>query len=190
MWNCLKVVLGAAVLTFCGAGANAADAYQVDGVHSAVVFKVNHMNAGNVWGRFNKISGTVQFDAEKPEACSISVDVEATSVDTGNEKRDEHLRSPDFFNVKEFAKLSFVSKSIKKSGDDYEVSGTFTLHGVSKEITFTAKKTGLAKGMKEEMRLGLEAVFSIKRAEYGMNYMPDKLGAEIPIVISLECVKQ
>lgn len=168
-----------------------ADTYQIDPVHSSVLFKVRHLGVADFYGRFNEISGTVNFDKASPAKSSITAEVKVESVDTHNEKRNQHLKSPDFFNAKEFPVISFKSTKVEPAGADaFKVTGDFTLHGVTKSITFTFHKGGEGKGMQGEVRSGGGGEITIKRSDYGMNFMMNGLGDEIGIILSLEGVKQ
>src|SRR5205823_6027689 len=119
--------------------AQAADDYTVDDAHTSVVFKIEHLGLSWIHGRFNDISGTFTIDKDEPGKSSFALTVKAESIDTGNAKRDQHLRSPDFFNVKQFPLLSFKSTAVKAVKGDYEVTGDFTLHGQTQSITLTLK---------------------------------------------------
>jgi polyisoprenoid-binding protein YceI len=119
--------------------------YVIDGVHSFVTFKVKHLGVANSYGRFNKIEGALEFDAAAPEKSKVEIVIDATTIDTANEKRDKHLRSPDFFNTAQFPKLSFESTSFKKIGDmRYQLTGKLTMLGETKEISFPVEHTGFA----------------------------------------------
>ena len=144
----------------------------------------------NFYGRFNDVSGTVVLDKADPSKSSVELTIPVESVDTHNEKRDQHLKSPDFFNAKQFPVMTFKSKQVESSGDTYKVTGDFTLHGVTKPLTLEIKKVGEGKGMEGEIRGGGETHFTIKRSDYGMNFMQGPLGDEINIVVSLEGIKQ
>lgn len=169
----------------------AADNYQIDGVHSSAVFKIKHLNIANVYGRFNDISGSVMVDAANPAKSSVEIVIKTDSVDTNNEKRDAHLKSPDFFNAKQFPTLSFKSTKVEKmSADKYKVSGNLTLHGVTKAISFTFHKTGEGKDPWGNMRMGGEASFTVNRMDYGVKYMPDGLSHDVTIMVAFEGVKQ
>lgn len=165
----------------------AADTYTVDAVHSHVGFKVMHQKVAYSYGRFNDFSGTFAIDPAAPEATAIDITVKATTVDTANAKRDEHLRSPDFFSVKEFEIVTFKSKSSKAGGakDTIDVTGDLTFRGVTKPITVPVTFTGKNEGRGGKLA-GLETTFIIKRSEYGMNYMPGGLGEDVTLMISLE----
>ena len=176
-----------ATLTLTG---HAADTYKVDPVHSSLVFGIMHLGVTNVYGRFNEVSGNVVFDKENPAKSSIDIEVKVDSVDTHDKKRDQHLKSPDFFNAKQFPAMAFKSNKVEVSGDNYKISGDFTLHGVTKPITVDFKKGAEAKGMQGEMRAGGETHFTIKRSDFGMKFMEGALGDEVKIIVSLEGIKQ
>lgn len=165
--------------------------YDVDAVHSAVLFRIQHLGAGYTYGRFNGIEGSVTFDAANPAASSVSLKIAAASVDTGNTDRDNHLRSPDFFDVAKFPHITFTSTSVKAAGENqFEVSGKLSLHGVTKDVTVTMEKTGEGKGRQGEALIGFEGVFTIKRSEYGMNYGPGALGDDVRVIVSIEGMKK
>lgn len=157
----------------------------VDAVHSAVLFRIKHMNTSYAWGRFNDIQGTVDLDGKQPV---VDVKLAVNSIDTANAKRDEHLRGPDYFNAKQFPAISFKSDKIKKIDDEhYEVEGTLALHGVSKPITVTLERTGTARSPMTGEIAGYATEFKIKRSDYGMKLLIGPLGDEILLIVSLEC---
>ncbi len=161
--------------------------FKIDGVHSAAIFKVQHLGVSQSYGRFNTIEGSFLIDKDKPEASSINVTIPIDSVDTNNASRDKHLKSPDFFSAKEFAKMSFVSKSVKKNADGtFEVAGDFMLRGQTKPLTVTVKDGGIGKGMKGGEVAGFETTFSFKRSDYGMAFMVGPVGEEVVVTIALE----
>ena len=169
----------------------AADNYKIDPEHGTVIYKIAHGGVGNAYGRFNKPAGAVTLDNGAPT--SIEVEIKTDNVDTANPKRDAHLKSPDFFDAKQFPSITFKSKSIKSSGDNkYDVTGDLTLHGVTKEITVPLTKTGEAdlSQMKMGYRTGWEAQVDLKRSEYGMNGLQGPVGDDVHLVISFEAVKQ
>ena len=167
-----------------------AASYTLDGAHSRVGFGVKHMMVSTVRGAFKSFSGTIVIDDADLTKSTVKVEIDTASVDTGIEKRDEHLKSPDFFNSKEFPKLSFVSKSAKKASNGmFEVSGDLTMHGVTKPITAMVEVTGESSMM--GARGGVEATFTIKRSEWGMTYGVDKgsIGDSVRVVVGLEGTK-
>ena len=166
--------------------------YKVDGGHSSAVFKIQHFGAGNFYGIFDTIEGTIEYDAGNPGASSIEISIAADSVQSRIGRRDDHIKSPDFLDAKQFPKITFKSKSVKKGKDDtFEITGDLTLHGVTREITLTAEKTGEGKNPRSGAELiGFEARFSVDRAEYDMNFMVGPLGKEVGFIIALEAGKQ
>ena len=164
------------------APANAA-AFTVDGVHSSVVFHVRHNNVANFWGAFRDVSGT--FDLT--DGGSVEVNIKPESIDTRNERRDGHLRNPDFFSAKEFPELSFKSTSVKKvSENTYEATGDLTLRGVTKPLTVTIEQTGTGESRGTTVA-GIETTFIIKRSDFGMTYgLGSALGDEVTVIAALE----
>jgi polyisoprenoid-binding protein YceI len=163
-----------------------ADDYKVDPVHSAVSFKVGHLGIGWIHGRFNKVSGEFTIDGN---SSSFGLTIKADSVDTGNVGRDGHLKSPDFFNAKQFPLITFKSTAVKKIDDGYEVVGDLTMHGKTNSITMnlTGGKTIDFKG---KQLVGFSTQLSLKRTDYGMTRLVPAAGDEVRIDISLEGMKK
>jgi polyisoprenoid-binding protein YceI len=172
------------------AAANATT-YEIDDVHSAAFFRVQHLGAGQFWGRINDISGSFTTAGSGPEGVSFDITVKVDSIDTGTKKLDDHLRSPDFFNTKEFPAMTFKSTGVKKGSSGLELTGDFTMRGVTKPITAALEFTGQKAGQMGD-RAGYEAVFTIKRADFGVNYGVENgsLGNDVRIVVNLEGVKK
>jgi polyisoprenoid-binding protein YceI len=165
-----------------------ADAYQVDSVHSSMVFRVKHMGAANFYGRFNSIAGSFTLD-DDPAKNAFDVRIQTESVDTAQAKRDQHLKSPDFFNARQFPTITFKSTSVKKMGDaSFDVTGDLELHGVTKSVTAKVTKTGAGTARGRQIA-GVEAELNIKRSDFGMTYGLDSLGDEVYIIVSLEGAK-
>jgi polyisoprenoid-binding protein YceI len=167
-----------------------ADTFKIDPVHSSIAFSIKHLGVSDFYGRFNDLSGQVVFDDADPSKSSVEVSVPVESIDTKNEKRDQHLKSPDFFNAKQFPMIIFKSKSVEGSGETYKVTGDLMLHGVTKPLTLEIERGPNGKGMEGEVRGGGRTDFKIKRSDFGMNFMPDALGDEVAIFLSFEGVKQ
>lgn len=168
------------------------ETYVIDPVHSAVVFRILHLNIAPAYGMFSGISGKVLFDPDQIENSSIEVVIDTRTVNTLNEKRDEHLRSPDFFNVEQFPEARFRSDSWRKIDErKFRISGKLTILGVEKSIEFDAHLVGKGKGRNNEDRIGFEAVIPIKRSEFGMTkFLPNQLSDEVQITVGIEAVKQ
>jgi polyisoprenoid-binding protein YceI len=163
--------------------------YIIDKNHSGITFEINHLGYTNVIGRFNKISGN--FIVKKDEASSLNVSVESASVDTNNDKRDAHIRSPDFFNAKQFPTIEFSSPlTIVKTNGQTTMRGTLKLLGVSKPITLNISKGKEGTDPWGFHRAGYSAKGVIKRSEYGMNFMQGGLSDEISVNINIEAIKQ
>lgn len=173
-----------------GLSANGADTYKIDPVHSSVVFSTKHAGVSNFYGRFNEITGTVTFDAADPSKNSVDVTVPVESIDTHSDKRNGHLKSPDFFNAKQFPTMTFKSTKIEGSGDTFKVSGDLTIHGVTKPITIDFKRSPDGQAGQGETRGGGETRFTIKRSDFDMKFMPNAVGDDVNIILSLEGTKQ
>jgi polyisoprenoid-binding protein YceI len=169
----------------------AVETYKVDPVHSSVIYKIRHMNTTNFYGRFDDLQGTVVLDEAAPESGSINLEIKTDSLDSGNPKRDQHLKSPDFFNVAQFPTITFKSTSIKKAGDkQLNVTGDLNLHGVTKPVTAKVELIGKGKGPRGNEIAGGEASFLIKRSEFGMSFMPQGLGEDVSVTVAIEAARQ
>jgi polyisoprenoid-binding protein YceI len=169
----------------------AADTYKADPIHSSSAFRIKHANAAYVWGRFNSPNGTFTLDEADPTKSSFSVELQAANVDTGNDKRDAHLKSPDFFNAKQYPTIKFTSKSVKKGeGNFLEVTGDLQMHGVTKSITVAVEPTGTGEFPPGQKRAGVEATLVVKMSDFQIKGMPGALSDEVKVVVSLEGVKQ
>ena len=162
--------------------------YKVDPVHSFVIFRIKHMDVGHVYGRFNEPNGTITIDDADPSKSSFTLELQTQKVDTGIAKRDEHLKSPDFFNARQFPTIKFASTSVKKTDKGYEVTGDLTLHGVTKPITFNIEPTGQG-AMGPKQMIGFEATVEIKRSDFGMKNMIGPAADDVRLIISLEAAK-
>jgi polyisoprenoid-binding protein YceI len=171
--------------------ARAADTYQIDSVHSCVVFRVKHMAVGYSVGRFNDTAGTVVVDEQNMAATTMNIQIKVDSIDTANAMRDKHLKGPDFFDVEKFPTASFVSKSVKPVKEQtYEVTGDLTIHGVTRPVTLMMDRVGAGKDPKGMMRTGFEGSITIKRSEFGMKNMLPGIGDDVWLLIGFEAVKQ
>jgi len=171
------------------------ETYQVDRVHSSVLFRVKHANSSLFFGRFIDLSGSIKLNRANPSASSVDLTVQAESVRTFSQKRDNHLRSPDFLNAKQYPTITFESTSVEAVKDKenrFRVTGDFTLHGTTKEITIEVEKTGEGKGPQGNPRIGFYSTFTINRTEYGMTKYADSgmIGNEVKIYISVEGVNK
>ncbi len=174
-----------------GSKALAAETYKVDPVHSSVVFRVKHLNVGIIYGRFNYLQGTIVVDEKNPERSSVELTIRTESIDTGNKDRDDHLRSPDFFNAKQFPVITFKSTQVRQlKANLYEVKGNLSLRGVTRPITIRVERIGVGKGMKGEWRIGFHTTFQIKRSNFNMTYMLNGISDEVMLMVGIEAVRQ
>jgi polyisoprenoid-binding protein YceI len=174
----------------------AADTYTIDKVHSDVTFQVRHF-VSKVRGNFTDFEGTILIDQAKPEASSVVFTIKAGSINTGNEGRDKHLNSPDFFDTAKFPEISFKSTKIAANGKDkYNVTGNFTMHGVTKEITLPVVFNGTTNDGRGGVRAGFELATTINRQDYGVKFNKAldggsmMLSDDVAVTISLETVKK
>lgn len=190
-----RTMLSAVVLSLVaglvpGRSGYAVERYVADATHSSTVFRTKHMNTSNAWGRFNEIAGSFTLDETNPSESQFEFQVKASSIDTANDKRDQHLKSPDFLNAVQFPDITFKSQTVTRSGDAYEVTGDLTLHGVTKPISVRVVPTGKGKTMLGTPTAGIEATFNIKRSEFGMNKMIGPVGDDVWINVSIEGVRK
>ena len=175
--------------------ANAGELYEIDPVHSTVGFKVRHFFT-EVPGNFREFSGTIDVDLEDPEEMTTEAVIVAKSIDTRNEKRDEHLRSPDFFDVAKFPELRFKTTKVEPSGKDTaKVTGELTIRGVTRTVTMDAKFLGKGKGMQGETRTGWKGMTTINRKDYGLDWGKVVEGTavvadEVEIELNIEAIRK
>jgi len=193
--KCIKVgVVGALALA---AVAVSAANYQVDTVHSTVGFAIKHLGISEVHGTFTNFSGIIEFDAAKPEAFKANGTVQVASINTGNPKRDGHLRSPDFFDADKLPEIKFETTSVQKEASGWVVKGQFTMHGVTKEIELRGELSGPVQDPfdKTKTRIGIAATTTLDRQDYGLtwNKTLDKgglmIGNEVKISLNIEAAQ-
>jgi polyisoprenoid-binding protein YceI len=152
------------------ATATAVRTFTIDKAHSDVTFQVRHLIT-RVSGRFSDYSGTIEFDADNPSQSKVEFTIQAASIDTAEPKRDEHLRSDDFFAVQKFPTLDFRSTKITPRGDEsYDVEGDLTIHGVTRRVVLPVTHLGTAKDPWGNEKLAFEAETKINRKDYGLNW--------------------
>jgi polyisoprenoid-binding protein YceI len=176
--------------------ANAAD-FNIDKSHSHVTFKVKHMMISNVSGEFKDYNGEISYDTTSKKFTKFMGSVAANSIDTGIKKRDDHLRSADFFEVDKFPKIKFIMSDYQKISDDEgKMNGTITIKDVSKKITFDVEIGGMINDPWGNTRLGFSMESSLNRKDFGLNW--NRLlesgglvvGDKIKLKIDLELIKK
>jgi polyisoprenoid-binding protein YceI len=142
--------------------------WSLDPSHSSVEFAVKHMIISSTKGRFQDFAVDAEIDEANLEASRATVTIDATTVDTRDGRRDEHLRSADFFDTVNHPKITFVTKRLERRGDDYRITGDLTIRGVTKEVTLDGEVSGPVKDPWGNMRLGLSASGKVNRKEFGL----------------------
>src|SRR5262245_48693413 len=192
----LLIVSACALWAASAAPAFAADTYTIDKNHSDVSFTIRHF-ASKVHGRFSDFAGAIQVDPAKPEASSVNFTIKAASIDTNNADRDNHLRTADFFDAAKYPEITFKSSKITSTGkDQYDVTGTLTMRGVSKDITIAVAYLGSAKDPGGNDRASFELSNKLNRKDFGINWNKAldsggfMLSDDVEVTISLETVKK
>ncbi len=185
-----------ALLLAAAAPLYAADTYTVDKNHSDASFRVRHF-ASRVRGSFGDFEGTIEADPARPEMSSVAFTIKTESIDTHNPNRDKHLKSPDFFDAGKCPEISFKSSKIVPAGKDtYTVTGTLTMHCVSKEVTLPVEFLGFAKDPWGNERASFEITTTLNRKDWGINWNKAleaggfMLSDDVEVTVSLETVKK
>jgi polyisoprenoid-binding protein YceI len=173
-----------------GNSASAADDYDYDLVHSSISFKARHLDISWIHGRFNDVAGKFSIDREDPAKSTFALTIKTDSVDTANAARDEHLRQPDYFDTKQFPTIEFKSTKTKAIDGGYEVTGDFTMHGTTKQITLVLMG-GKEHDFKGTKRVAFSTEVSLKRSDYGFDPKAiGPIGDEALIIIDCEGVRK
>ncbi len=189
MSRTLRALVIALLLTLSAA---AQDTWQLDPPHSSAQFAVKHLGVSTVRGAFTKVSGTVLYDPANLTKSSIQTTIDATSVDTRVEMRDNDLRSPSYLDVKKYPTITFLSKKIEAAGaGKLKVTGDLTIHGVTKAVVLDVD--GPSAPMKDpwgNQRMGASASTKINRMDYGVAGGPGVVGDDITITLDIEMTKK
>ncbi|MEP0828817.1 MAG: polyisoprenoid-binding protein [bacterium] len=192
-----RLTLMTILATLLAGMAFAADTYEIDQAHSYIGFSVRHMVIATVKGNFTDFSGTIVFDSTDLSKSSVNATIKSASINTDNTRRDDHLRSADFFDAANFPEITFVSESITKTDNGYLAKGKFTMRGVTKEIGLPFQILGIITGSDGSAKMGVDVTpITINRQEYGLKW--SKLtetgglvaGDDIKIEIHLELNKK
>lgn len=159
--------------------------YAIDPAHASIYFHISHLNLSQIYGRFNKFTGNITL-GEQP---NVAVTIETGSIDTGVPRRDDHLRSPDFFDARQFPQITFQSTSVTPTDNGYEITGDFTMHGQTKQITIPMALLGPVE-MQGKERIGLTGELTIDRTEWGISGASGMVGNDVHIMLSVEAIKQ
>jgi len=188
----------AAVLTLAAPTFALAAPWNIDADHSSVGFKVRHMMVTNVKGDFGKVVGVVDIDDKDLTKSKVNVTIETASINTGVGKRDDHLKSPDFFDVVKYPTMTFVSQKVRKAGNGkLKVTGLLTLHGITREVVLDVE--GPTKAFKDpwgNAKRGATATTKINRKDFGLTYNAAiesggvMIGEDISIALEIELLKK
>jgi len=172
-------------------------AWQIDTSHSQINFSVRHMMISKVRGSFENFSGTVNFDEENPTNTTVNIEVDLTGINTRDEQRDGHLKSPDFFDVENYPTMTFVSSRVEQIDEhNGRLYGQLTIKDVAKDVVLDVEYAGVAKSPWGTESAGFSASGSLNRKEWGLNWNQALetggvlVGEKINIEIELELVKQ
>lgn len=170
--------------------------WSIDQSHSSVEFVVRHLVVSKVKGRFGSFEGVITVDGADPLASTVETTIQVASIDTGDEQRDAHLRSPDFFDVEQFPTITFRSTSLRPRGSDYDVDGELTIRGVTKPVTLTLEYNGTSGDPWGGTRAGFSAETEINRRDFGLDFDVALdtggalVGEKIKIQLEVEAVLQ
>lgn len=179
----------ASIVVLTSAAAKAADTYSFDKSHTHILFYVSHFGFSTTQGEFLDFDGTLLLDPEDPANSTVSVTIDAASIDTGYAERDEHLRTADFFDVEQFPVISFESRDVEMTGDDTAiVTGDLTILGETREVQLDVKLNGMGPHpFREGVSVaGFDATATILRSDFGMSYGVPAVGDEVEIRITTE----
>jgi len=194
-----RTLLSALLLATLAWGPTAgADTYRVDPAHTSVLFHVRHLFT-SVTGRFERFDGTIDYDEKAPAKTHVTGAIEAASINTNVERRDNHLRSSDFFDVEKFPKITFESSGaseIDASGHKGKMQGTLTIHGVSRPVVLDVSFLGKGKDPGGHERAGFRATTTINRKDFGLNWNKALesggllVGDEVTIDLDVEATRE
>jgi polyisoprenoid-binding protein YceI len=171
-----------------------AGTWVIDPVHSSIIFSVRHLMVSTVRGRFGAFNGTIQVGPDN--TTSVHAEVSIDSIDTGNEQRDGHLKSADFFDAAQYPLATFTSSEVRVGGDDYVLDGKLTIKGVTKPVTLSVQFHGVHPGVGNDEVAGIEAAVVINRKDFGIDIdLPlgsggVVVGEKVTVSLAIEAVKQ
>lgn len=168
-----------------------ADTWKLDPPHSAAQFSVRHMGISTVRGTFTKVNGTVEYDSADPTKSTMDITIDAASVDTRVEMRDNDLRSDHFLETAKYPTITFKSTHVEPAGSGkLKIEGDLTIHGVTKPVTLAVDgPSAPVNDPRGTSHMGASATATINRTDFGMNTMPQMVGTDVVITIDVELVK-
>jgi polyisoprenoid-binding protein YceI len=169
--------------------------WTIDTAHSEIGFKVKHLVVSTASGKFTSFEGTVEASKDDFSDAKVKFSADIDSIHTGHEQRDGHLKSPDFFDAASFPKMTFVSTSVEKTGDDFKITGDLTIKGVTKSIVVNAEFGGIEKSLYGQIVAGFEVTAKINRQDYGLSWSAVTeagglvVANEVKLVANVEVIK-
>lgn len=188
-----KTLLATVLMTLPLVSFAASERFTIDPTHTYPHFKISHLGFSTMLGRFNKTTGSLTVDKANKTG-SVDITIDATSVDTGFAKRDDHLRSPDFLNAAEFPEITYKSSKVTiKNDDSATVNGTLTIMGTSKPVTLDVSRMNCGihpmDPTKKKYVCGFDATAKIKRSDFGINYGIPAIGDDMELIFEVEAVR-
>jgi polyisoprenoid-binding protein YceI len=187
-----KFLVCSAVFVFISSAFAQVETWKIDPAHSAAQFSVRHLGISTVRGEFKKVSGSANYDPADPAKTAIEATIDATTIDTRVDRRDNDLRGPEFFDVQKYPTITFKSKRAEAGGTGkLKITGDLTIHGVTKEVVLDVDgPTPPIKDPKGNSHMGASATTKINRKDFGVSGAPTVAGDEVSITIDVELIKE
>src|ERR1700693_493618 len=186
-----KFLVCSALFVFISSAFAQVETWKIDPAHSAAQFSVRHLGISTVRGEFKKVSGSANYDPADPARTSIEATIDATTVDTRVDKRDNDLRGPEFFDVQKYPTITFKSKRTESEGTGkLKIAGDLTIHGVTKEVVLDVDgPTPSIKDQKGNLHMGASATTKVNRKDFGESGAPTVAGDKVSITTDVELIK-
>jgi len=187
-----RFVAAALVASLATPAAALASAWDIDSGHTSATFSVRHLAVSNVRGEFGKVTGAINLDDKDVTKSTVEASIDTSTVNTRNTDRDNHLKSPDFFDVAKFPSITFKSKKVSKSGKHLKVTGDLTIHGVTKEVVLEVEENGVQKDPWGNTKAGFTATTKVNREDFGLVWNKTLetggllVGKEVAITLDVE----
>jgi len=191
IWSTAFLFVSLIVSAFVTPAFEQVETWKIDPAHSSAQFAVRHLGISTVRGEFRKVSGSASYDPADPSKTSLEATIDATSVDTRVDMRDNDLRSPNFLDVQKYPTITFKSKRAESAGPGkLKITGVLTIHGVAKEVVLDVDgPTSPVKDPRGNVHVGASATTTVNRKDFGVNGAPSMVGDQISITIDAELIK-
>ncbi len=191
IWSTAFLFVSLIVSAFVTPAFGQVETWKIDPAHSSAQFAVRHLGISTVRGEFRKVSGSASYDPADPSKTSLEATIDATSVDTRVDMRDNDLRSPNFLDVQKYPTITFKSKRAESAGPGkLKITGDLTIHGVAKEVVLDVDgPTSPVKDPRGNVHVGASATTTVNRKDFGVNGAPSMVGDQISITIDAELIK-